>query len=100
VPLLPAHCTASLTAPADQDCIDYLSIFSNASGWVLAKRTQLPTRDCSGCAWSPDGSMIAVWDCVLECRLVVQLPRLAASAAGHSSVLKFDALLQCDCAEP
>jgi WD40 repeat protein len=65
-----------------QDCVDFLSIFCNATGWVLAKRTQLPTRDCCGCAWSPDGSMIAVWDCVLECRSPLCLAAIDAQFAS------------------
>ena len=70
--------------PPSQDSIDFLSIFCNASGWVLAKRTQLPTRDCSGCVWSPDGTMSAVWDRVLECRLAAHTSHLVTAADSIS----------------
>lgn len=48
-----------------RDCKDYISLF-DCSQWQLVKNFLVDTNDLSGLSWSPDGTVICIWDSVLD----------------------------------
>ncbi|WAR26717.1 WRP73-like protein [Mya arenaria] len=44
-----------------RDCQDFISIFASSS-WELLKHFESSTEDLAGLRWSPDSSVLCVWD--------------------------------------
>ena len=53
-----------------RDCKDVLSVFE-CSGWQLVQHFPVDTQDLAGLRWSPDGGLLAVWDCVLDYKVLL-----------------------------
>eukprot|EP00117_Sycon_ciliatum_P036074 scpid57065/ scgid27219/ WD repeat-containing protein WRAP73; WD repeat-containing protein 8; WD repeat-containing protein antisense to TP73 gene len=56
-----------------RDCKDYVSVF-DCNVWQLCKHFAVDTRDSSGLAWSPDGSLLAVWDSPVNFKILLYSP--------------------------
>ena len=48
-----------------RDCQDFISIFA-CNSWELVKHFEASTEDLSGIQWSPDSSVLCVWDTPLR----------------------------------
>ena len=48
-----------------RDCQDFVSVFA-CSTWELVKHFETNTEDLAGLQWSPDGSVLCVWDSPLN----------------------------------
>ena len=53
-----------------RDCKDFLSLFDCCS-WQLVQHFPVGTRDLAGLLWSPDGRVLAVWDSVLDYKVLL-----------------------------
>lgn len=53
-----------------RDCKDMISIF-DCSSWQLVQHFAVDTTDLAGIAWSPDGRVLAVWDSVLDYKVLL-----------------------------
>lgn len=53
-----------------RDCKDLLSVFE-CSSWQLVQHFPVATQDLAGLHWSPDGGLLAVWDCVLDYKVLL-----------------------------
>lgn len=53
-----------------RDCKDFLSIF-DCSSWQLVQHFPVDTQDLAGLLWSPDGRVLAVWDSVLDYKVLM-----------------------------
>ncbi|KAJ3070321.1 WD repeat-containing protein wrap73 [Podochytrium sp. JEL0797] len=52
---------------------DYVAIY-DCDNWSLVKDFPVDTSDLEDLAWSPDGRFIAVWDSVLEYKMLIYSP--------------------------
>lgn len=48
-----------------RDCKDHVSIF-DCSLWELVQHFPVETADLTGLSWSPDGTVLCVWDSILD----------------------------------
>jgi hypothetical protein len=48
-----------------RDCQDFISMFA-CSSWELLKHFESSTEDLAGLEWSPDSSVLCVWDTPLN----------------------------------
>ncbi|KAI9184184.1 hypothetical protein H9P43_003237 [Blastocladiella emersonii ATCC 22665] len=55
------------------DCRDEVCVYDCAT-WDLVKHFAVESTDATDLAWSPDGRHIAVWDSVLEYRVLIYSP--------------------------
>ena len=53
-----------------RDCKDEVSIFDCGS-WQLVQHFPVATQDLAGLGWSPDSRVLAVWDCVLDYKVLL-----------------------------
>lgn len=53
-----------------RDCKDVVSVF-DCSTWQLVQHFPVATQDLAGLQWSPDGCALAVWDCVLDYKVLM-----------------------------
>ncbi|XP_024149263.1 WD repeat-containing protein WRAP73 [Oryzias melastigma] len=53
-----------------RDCKDYVSIFV-CDDWHLLRHFETETQDLSGLEWSPNGSVLAVWESCLEYKILL-----------------------------
>ena len=53
-----------------RDCKDVLSVFE-CSSWQLVQHFPVATHDLAGLRWAPDGSVLAVWDSVLDYKVLM-----------------------------
>uniref|UniRef100_A0A061SMQ9 Wd repeat-containing protein wrap73-like n=1 Tax=Tetraselmis sp. GSL018 TaxID=582737 RepID=A0A061SMQ9_9CHLO len=56
-----------------RDCKDSVAVFS-CGDWSAVTRFAVQTSDLADLAWSPDGSCIAVWDTILDYKVLVYSP--------------------------
>mmetsp|Transcript_17342 Transcript_17342/g.33382 ORF Transcript_17342/g.33382 Transcript_17342/m.33382 type:complete len:435 (-) Transcript_17342:1765-3069(-) len=56
-----------------RECKDFVSVFSTAA-WKVAAHFPVATEDLADISWSPDGGNLAVWDTILEYRLLIYTP--------------------------
>lgn len=45
-----------------RECKDHVSIFSCSNNWELLHNFKVDTKDLNGIKWSPNGSLLCVWD--------------------------------------
>ncbi|KAJ3011799.1 UNVERIFIED_CONTAM: WD repeat-containing protein wrap73 [Siphonaria sp. JEL0065] len=71
-----------------RDGKDTLSIY-DAEDWTLLKHFPVDTSDLEDIAWSPDGRFIAVWDTILEYKVLIYSPdgRLVSSYSAYDTGL-------------
>ncbi|KAJ3142543.1 WD repeat-containing protein wrap73 [Physocladia obscura] len=71
-----------------KDGKDTLSIY-DCEDWTLLKHFPVDTSDLEDISWSPDGSFIAVWDSILEYKLLIYSPdgRLVTSYSAYETGL-------------
>ena len=53
-----------------RDCKDVVSVFE-CNGWQLVQHFPVGTQDLAGLRWSPDSGLLAVWDCVLDYKVLL-----------------------------
>lgn len=53
-----------------RDCKDVVSVF-DCNSWQLVQHFPVATQDLAGLQWSPDGCVLAVWDCVLDYKVLM-----------------------------
>ena len=53
-----------------RECKDRMSIFE-CNNWQLVQHFSVATQDMAGIKWSPDGSVIALWDSVLDYKVLL-----------------------------
>ena len=53
-----------------RDCKDVMSVFET-SGWQLVQHFPVDTQDLAGLHWCPDGGVLALWDCVLDYKVLL-----------------------------
>ncbi|XP_035697911.1 WD repeat-containing protein WRAP73-like isoform X1 [Branchiostoma floridae] len=53
-----------------RDCKDYISVFS-CKQWQLMKHFETDTKDLAGLEWAPNGRALAVWDSILDYKLLL-----------------------------
>ncbi|XP_064611407.1 WD repeat-containing protein WRAP73-like isoform X1 [Liolophura sinensis] len=53
-----------------RDCKDYVSVFA-CSTWELVKHFETATEDLAGLEWSPDGRVLAVWESLLQYKILI-----------------------------
>lgn len=53
-----------------RDCKDVVSVF-DCSNWQLVQHFPVATQDLAGLKWSPDGCALAMWDCVLDYKVLM-----------------------------
>ena len=53
-----------------RDCKDLLSVFE-CSSWQLVQHFPVATQDLAGLRWSPDGRVLALWDSVLDYKVLM-----------------------------
>ncbi|KAJ3005261.1 WD repeat-containing protein wrap73 [Thoreauomyces humboldtii] len=70
------------------DCKDFVSVY-DVEDWSLLKRFPTDTTDLADIAWSPDGRYIAVWESILDYKILVYHPdgRLVASYSAYDAGL-------------
>ncbi|KAI8617294.1 WD40-repeat-containing domain protein [Chytriomyces sp. MP71] len=67
-----------------KECKDTVSIY-DCEDWTLLKHFPVDTSDLEDIAWSPDGRFIAVWECLLEYKMLIYSPdgRLITSYSAY-----------------
>eukprot|EP00762_Andalucia_godoyi_P004127 ANDGO_06380.mRNA.1 putative WD repeat-containing protein C32H8.09 len=60
-----------LASLARRDCKDYVAMLACGSWQLLSSFEVSETKDAAGIAWSPNRSLLAVWDSLLEYKIAV-----------------------------
>eukprot|EP01135_Chromosphaera_perkinsii_P004228 Nk52_evm17s272 gene=Nk52_evmTU17s272 len=65
-----------LALPERADCKDTISVYSvldqsASSSWTMVSRFKTATRDLQDISWSPDGTVICVWDSLLDYKVLL-----------------------------
>ena len=53
-----------------RDCKDFVSVF-DCSQWQLVRHFPVETKDLAGIAWSPDETVLCVWDSCLDYKVLL-----------------------------
>ncbi|PIK58350.1 putative WD repeat-containing protein WRAP73 [Apostichopus japonicus] len=75
-----------------RDCRDYVSVFV-CNTWQLVKHFATETQDLSGLEWSPDGSVLCVWDSLLEVRILNHITWKTVVEHSHPHVMENPAVV-------
>ncbi|XP_064611409.1 WD repeat-containing protein WRAP73-like isoform X2 [Liolophura sinensis] len=69
-----------------RDCKDYVSVFA-CSTWELVKHFETATEDLAGLEWSPDGRVLAVWESLLQVRILNHITWKTVTEEDHPATI-------------